>query len=145
MNSGTSVPHKSDSDFSADAEAWVQWAEQTYRGSHVLFNFGDPFLWFAAAFLGHQALEMFLKAALIRRGRRVAKGDIWGHNLLPFVRDLESAGIEFPMGITEDLDRFNAFFDELRYPHPAKKVLELGTMEGELLDSLVLVLRPLSK
>jgi HEPN domain-containing protein len=52
-------------------------------------------LWFPAAFLGHQALEMFLKAALIKRGRRVVKGDVWGHNLVDLGSDLAKAGVEY--------------------------------------------------
>jgi hypothetical protein len=88
---------------------------------------------------------MFLKAALIRRGRRIGKGDVWGHDLVVLGRELEEAGVTFPLGLPDDLRKFNDFFEELRYPHPAIKVQDLGSMEGELLDALVLVLRPLAE
>ncbi len=135
---------KAASDFSADAPTWLQWAEQTYAGAHVLFNQGNPFLWFPAAILGHQALEMFLKAALIKRGRRVIKRDVWGHNLVDLACELARTGVVFPFGLLRDLQKFNDFFEELRYPHPAIRVQELGAMEGELLDALALMLRRLA-
>jgi HEPN domain-containing protein len=141
----TPKPHTAVSDFSADAPTWLQWAEQTYAGAHILFNDGNPFLWFPAAFLGHQALEMFLKAALIKQGRRVIKGDVWGHNLVDLASELGKTGAVFPFGFLADLQRFNDCFDELRYPHPAIKVQELGAIEGELLDALVQILRPLAE
>jgi HEPN domain-containing protein len=137
--------HTPISDFSADALTWLQWAEQTYAGAHVLFNDGNPFLWFSAATLGHQALETFLKAALIKTGRRIDKSDVWGHDLVGLARELEMTGVAFPLRFLDDLQRFNDFFEELRYPHPAVKVQDLGAMEGELLDALVLTLRPLAK
>jgi HEPN domain-containing protein len=138
-------PHNPDSDFSAGADTWLQWAEQTYAGAHVLFNNGNPSLWFPAAFLGHQALEMFLKAALIKQGQRVAKGDAWGRSLVDFTSDLAKAGFNFPPGFVDDLQTFNDFFEKLRNPNPARKVQELGSMEGVLLDYLVKVLRPAIK
>jgi HEPN domain-containing protein len=138
-------PHTPDSDFPADAETWLQWAEQTYAGAHVLFNNGNPIVWFPAAILGHQALEMFLKAALIKQGRRVVNGDVWGHNLVDLASELANTGFNFPSGFVEDLQTFNDFFEELRYPHPARKVQELGSMEGVLLDYLVKGLRPAIK
>ncbi len=135
------VRHTPVSDFSADPVAWSQWAEQTYAGAHVLLNQGDPFLWFSAACLGQQALEMFLKAALIQTGRRVVKDDVWGHDLVALAHELEKTGVVFPMGLLDDLQKFNDLFQELRYPHPAIKVPDLSLMEGELLDALVLTLR----
>jgi HEPN domain-containing protein len=138
-------PANPDSAFSADAETWLQWAEQTYAGAHVLFNNGNPFLWFPAAFLGEQALEMFLKAALIKQGRQVFKGDGWGHNLADLASELAKTGFNFPPGFVDDLRTFNDFFEELRYPQPARKAQELGSMEGVLLDYLVKVLRPVIK
>jgi HEPN domain-containing protein len=137
--------HTSVSDFSWDAVTWLQWAKQTHAGAHVLFNEGNPFLWFPAAILGHQALEMFLKAALIKTGRRVEKSDVWGHNLVTLAHDLEKTGVALPLGLLDDLQKFNDFFDELRYPHPAIRVQDLSSLEGELLDSLVLRLRPFAE
>lgn len=134
-------PHRPDSDFSADVETWLQWAKQTHAGAYTLFNSGNPFLWFSAAFLGHQALEMFLKAALIKQGRRVDKEDVWGHNLVELATQLAQTGFDFPLGFDDDLQKFNDFFEELRYPHPARKVKELGSIEGDSLDYLVKVLK----
>ncbi len=76
-------------DYTSDAHSWHQWAEATYRAADVLFNHGDPFLWFGAAVLGHQSVEMFLKAILIGTGRRVIKGDVWGHDLLDLMKQVQ--------------------------------------------------------
>jgi len=138
-------PHTPDSDFSANAETWLQWAEQTYAGARVLFNNGNPFLWFPAAFLGHQALEKFLKAALVKQGRSAVKGDVWGHKLVDLASELTKTGFNFPLGFVDDLQTFSDFFEDLRNPHPAKKVQELGSMKGVLIDYLVKVLRPAIK
>jgi HEPN domain-containing protein len=134
-------PDKPDSDFSADAETWLQWAEQSHAGAHALFNNGNSSLWFPAAILGHQALEMFLKAALIKQGRGVVRGDAWGHNLVDLASELAKTGFHFPSGFVDDLKTFNEFFEELRNPHPARKVQELGSMEGVLLDYLAKILK----
>jgi hypothetical protein len=64
----------------------------------TLFDSGDPFLYFPAATLGHHALEMYLKSALIVNGmtvfdpRKVGSLDpsvnlaatdcAWGHDLV---------------------------------------------------------------
>jgi HEPN domain-containing protein len=138
-------PHPPHSNFSAEAETWLKWAEQTYAGAHLLFNYGNPFLLFSAALLGNQALEMFLKAALIKRGQHVVKRDIWGQSLVDLASELAKTGFNFPPGFVEDLRTFNGFFEELRDPHPARKVQEIGSMEGVLLDYLVKVLRPVIK
>jgi HEPN domain-containing protein len=133
------------SDFSADAETWLQWAEQSYAGAHLLFHNGNPILWFPAAFLGQQALEMFLKAALIKQDSRAAKADMRGHNLIDLASELAKTGFNFPAGFIEDLQTFNEFFEQLRFPNPARKVQELGPMEGVLLAYLVKILRPVIK
>jgi hypothetical protein len=81
-----------------DAPQWRDSGYHNYRASRVLFECGDPFLWFPAASLGHHALEMLLKAALIHEGmtmcdpRKVKDLDpalgltkddcIWGHALV---------------------------------------------------------------
>jgi HEPN domain-containing protein len=87
---------------------------------------------------------MFLKAALIKTGRRIDKADVWGHDLVALARELEKTGVTFPLGFLDDLQRFNDLFEELRYPHAAVKVQDLGSMEGKLLDALVLTLQPLA-
>src|SRR5713226_6005382 len=67
--------------FSSDSNTWLTWAEATYAGAQTLFRSDNALVWFPAAVLGHHALEMFLKAALIRKGHRVNEKDVWGHDL----------------------------------------------------------------
>jgi hypothetical protein len=54
-----------------DPTAWFQNAQNVRSASAELFRSGNPFKWFPAALLGHHALEMFLKAALIRQGHKI--------------------------------------------------------------------------
>jgi len=54
--------------YARDFKMWRDWAAIDYRAAQTLFETGDPFLWFPAATLGHYALEMYLKAALIANG-----------------------------------------------------------------------------
>jgi HEPN domain-containing protein len=126
--------------YSRDAETWLSWADCTHRGAEVLFNMGDPSLWFPAAILGHQALEMYLKAALIRTGRRVAPGNVWGHDLLELADMLASSVGPFPPTFRKQLKVFNDYFNELRYPQGLSNVKGLGEGEGLWLDSLVKML-----
>jgi hypothetical protein len=51
--------------YSRDWWLWRNWAAIDYRGCKILFQTGDPFLFFPAATLGHHAPEMYLKSALI--------------------------------------------------------------------------------
>jgi len=57
--------------YASDARAWREFADVNYAASVLLLTSDRPFLWFAAATLGHHALEMFLKAALICEGMTV--------------------------------------------------------------------------
>jgi len=58
-----------------------------FEAAVLLFNVNNPFLWFSAAILGHHALEMLLKSALIRAACPVREGGgpeddfVWGHDL----------------------------------------------------------------
>jgi HEPN domain-containing protein len=110
----------------------------------VLFTQGNPFLWFGAAVLGHQSVEMFLKAILIGRGHRVMKGDVWGHDLLDLMKQVEQSGIRLPPEFEEDFRVFNSFFNELRYPSALREVSGLGEEEALRLEHIVQVLRPLA-
>jgi len=92
-----------------------------------------------------EARREWKQAALIKTGRRVEKSDVWGHNLVTLAHDLEKTGVGLPLGLLDDLQKFNDFFDELRYPHPARRVQDLSSLEGELLDSLVLRLHPFAE
>ncbi len=62
--------------YAGDADTWLLWGDHTLAGAQALFRSENPFHWFSAAILGHQALEMYLKAALVRRGHQVAIGDV---------------------------------------------------------------------
>jgi HEPN domain-containing protein len=44
--------------------AWLDSADMTYCSSRYLFLSGNPYLWFDAAYLLHQALEKYAKALL---------------------------------------------------------------------------------
>ncbi len=63
-----------------DAEAWRRNAESTFDAATLLFSLNNPSVWFSAAMLGHHALEMLLKSALLREGCKIAKDDVWGHD-----------------------------------------------------------------
>jgi HEPN domain-containing protein len=129
-------------DYSSDSDTWLNWAEATYSGAQTLFLSDNALVWFPAAVLGHQALEMFLKAALIRRGHRVAKSDVWGHDLCALARQLENHGVSFTPEFIENLQKFTDYFNELRYPASLRNVMGLGQEHGLLLQILVKVLRP---
>jgi HEPN domain-containing protein len=119
-----------------DPTAWFQRAQGTLRASKMLFGLGDPLLFFPAALLGHDALEMFLKAALIRQGLKVdSSNGVWGHDLLELSKQFASIGkIQFPDHFFAVLKVFNDYFEELRYPQQLKNVEGLGQQEGEDLE-----------
>jgi hypothetical protein len=90
--------------YALDFSLWGDWAVINYSAAQRLFQTGDPFLWFPAATLGHHALEMYLKSALIANGMTVfdpnkvklletgvdlAAGDCaWGHGLVQLAAQL---------------------------------------------------------
>jgi hypothetical protein len=57
--------------FARDARAWKECAEINYIASGHLFSSSNLFVYVTAATLGHHALEMYLKAALICEGMTV--------------------------------------------------------------------------
>jgi hypothetical protein len=101
--------------YARDFGLWRDWAAINYAAAKTLFATGDPFLFFPAATLGHHALEMYLKSAMIANGLTVfnqrelksldagvnlAEADCaWGHNLVK---------------LAETLSQRNAAFDPLR-------------------------------
>jgi hypothetical protein len=84
--------------YAKDARAWQDCAKINYTASAHLFGSCSLFLYFTAATLGHHALEMYLKSALICEGMTVFNPVIlksldpgleltrsdcaWGHNLV---------------------------------------------------------------
>jgi len=102
-------------------------------------------VWFPAAVLGHHALEMFLKAALIRKGHRVNEKDVWGHDLRKLAKKLNKHCLACAPEFLKELQKFTDIFNELRYPAELRKVEGVGHEESVLLENLVQVLRPLAK
>jgi hypothetical protein len=102
--------------YACDARAWRDFAKVAYTGSVHLFGSGNLFLIFPAATLGHHALEMYLKAALIAEGAIVfdprklkhleasvkleAKDCTWDHNLVGLARQLARKRPDFDLGAT---------------------------------------------
>jgi HEPN domain-containing protein len=130
--------------YARDAEAWRKEAEATFDASTLLFCQNFPF-WFSASILGHHALEMLLKSALIRAGYTIANrkqedGYVWGHDLGGLATLLASKYPEFSPNLTQ-LARFDAF-QELRYPQVSPHVEYLGPGKNEamcladLMDSI---------
>jgi HEPN domain-containing protein len=105
--------------YARDFALWRDWAAINYRAAKVLFETGDPFLLFPAATLGHHALEMYLKSALITTGmtvfdpKRVQSLDprtdlgpddcVWGHELMKLAIVLEKRRPEFRLSKQMDL------------------------------------------
>lgn len=128
-----------------DPSVWLQKAHDTRRAAKLLFAQGDAFVWFPAALLGHHALEMLLKAALIRKGCKIRKSDAWGHDLISLARKLVAewkGKADFPDYFFEVLRVFNDYFYELRYPQELEKVTELGKKQVEQLEEAIKYLLP---
>lgn len=96
--------------YARDFAIWRDWAAINHSAAKVLFATEDPFLLFPAATLGHHALEMFLKSALIANGLTVVdpkvfrrlehtnlrKNDCaWGHGLVKLAGMLAERRPEF--------------------------------------------------
>jgi HEPN domain-containing protein len=122
--------------------AWLQLADNSLRGARLLHKEGDAFLWFPAALLGHHALEMFLKAALIRLGAKVEPNGAWGHDLVKLATSLDTGATPASPRFWETLKIFSNYFEELRYPQQPKEVRRLGEEEFDRLAEAVKFLRP---
>jgi len=107
----------------ARIESALEYVNEHYSNNHkagqvcprlcVLFQTKDPFLYFPAATLGHHALEMYLKSALIANGMTVfdpkkvklldvaitlAEGDCaWGHGLIKLAEQLAKRSPDFDL------------------------------------------------
>lgn len=102
--------------YARDARAWRDFAKVAYTGSGHLFGSGNLFLVFPAATLGHHALEMYLKAALITEGLTIfdpwkleyldaslkleAKDCAWDHKLVRLARQLAEKRPDFDLKAT---------------------------------------------
>jgi hypothetical protein len=152
-----------------DCVAWCIYAEMDYRVARTLFNSGDAMLYFAAMTIGHHAVELYLKGALIKLGMKACdpkkatafgiqtKDCVWGHGLydlgvvlatrspaftLSVAIDVSGLPVvDAPTTIGEGLRFFDPYFSELRYP---QKITRGGVSKdhGIILDAIVKELRP---
>jgi hypothetical protein len=99
--------------YARNARAWKHSADIDYRAATLLFETRDLLLIFCAATLGHHALEMYLKAALICEGLTVFnprdiklldpavtlhKADCaWDHDLVALARQLAAKRPDFDL------------------------------------------------
>jgi hypothetical protein len=90
--------------YAQGARSWRDFAKMNHVSADQLFASGNPFMYLVAATLGHHALEMYLKAALINEGMTVfnprelkdldpsvglkAEDCVWGHTLVPLAEKL---------------------------------------------------------
>jgi hypothetical protein len=84
-------------EYSKDAKTWRIAGEFTYSAAVELFRSENAAVWFGACLLGHHALEVFLKSALIHAGHRVSTADVWGHELVSLSELLSKGQAVFPI------------------------------------------------
>jgi HEPN domain-containing protein len=127
---------------SNDSKLWRLNAEYTLNAATYLFTHHDETVAaFPASLLGHHALEMLIKSALIEAGIIIDKvtdkngklknGYAWGHNLRELSQKLAEKSEDFkpvlqqelhrvcddsPKHADSHLDTFDAYFKEFRYP-----------------------------
>jgi hypothetical protein len=105
--------------YARDARTWRQYADFYHKAADLLFNTRNPFDSLVAATLGHNVLEMYLKAALICEGmvvfnrRDVGKLDTsvrpavsdcaWGHKLVCLATLLSSRNRGFDLSDTMNI------------------------------------------
>ena len=97
--------------YARDYREWRNAAAINYAASKALFETKDPFMFFPAATLGHHALEMYLKSALIVHRMAIfnpkdlprldpsigLKRDdcAWGHDLVKLAKRLAERNRDF--------------------------------------------------
>lgn len=105
--------------YARDPRAWQDCAKINYTASAHLFASNNLFLYFTAATLGHHALEMYLKAALICEGMTVFNPVIlksldpgleltrsncaWGHCLVELAERLAEKRSDFNLDAEMDI------------------------------------------
>jgi len=108
--------------YAKDARAWSDWSRINYTASLELFKSDNLVLWFPAAVLGHHALEMYLKTALICEGMTrfdpklipkldptigLTKADCaWGHELVKLAEQLSYKRDDFDLATPLNLPPF---------------------------------------
>lgn len=105
--------------YARDARAWRDWAKVNHSASAHLFSSGNPLLYLPAATLGHHALEVYLKSALICEGKTVFNPIIlksldpgitlkrsdcaWGHCLVDLAEQLAGKRSDFNFNAEMDI------------------------------------------
>ncbi len=115
---------------------WLEAADLTYCSARLIFLKRNPFLWFDAAYLLHQALEKYGKALLSSKG--VAR---LGHDLSTLSREIAE---HFPEIDTAKVQSFISSLDHLqtlRYPDMQFSGEGLGQEELQDADLIVRLLR----
>lgn len=154
--------------YARDAETWLTYGKVIYSAARVLFDgaHASPDLYFSAATLGHNSLEVLMKGILIQEGMvsfdpRLIKrltgaalqqqDCIWGHSLIKLAEELDQrTGLDLdeqmkyhdilrpsPFTVRQALELFDPFFEELRYPHALELVKDFGGGDECILDELV--------
>lgn len=126
-----------------DPDTWCAHGEVFGKAAAALFSERNPFFCFPAALVGHQALEMLLKAALLRRGLKI--GEIWGHDLVELANRLASNGAHLHDEVIDVAKTFNTYFEELRYPREPQNVGHLGKADGERLKDAISYVLPYAR
>lgn len=102
-----------------DVRTWREFAEINHTAATKLFADLSPFMYFPAAILGHHALEMYLKAALVKLGMAVFNPQliikldpgvtltvaecVWGHKLVDLAERIATRSPLFDLNITIDI------------------------------------------
>jgi hypothetical protein len=123
--------------YARDFRLWRDWAAINYAAATKLFETDDAFLLFPAATLGHHALEMYLKSALIANGMTVfdptkikllepeinltAGSCAWGHGLVELAQQLEKLSPNF--NLSKDMDFVG--YVTLKEPMTVKEGLQI--------------------
>jgi hypothetical protein len=108
--------------YARDSREWRNAAAINYSASRALFATDDPFMLFPAVTLGHHALEMYLKCAMIVSGMTVFNpNDIskldagivlkpencaWGHKLVALAKRLAERNPNFDLEVVLEFPRY---------------------------------------
>ena len=107
--------------YARDARAWRDGGKNNHAAAVALFETGNVLLYLPAATLGHHALEMYLKSALISEGMTVFNPVIlkslelgtalrrsdcaWGHCLVELARQLSGRRPDFYLSAEMNLSK----------------------------------------
>ena len=129
-----------------DARSWLNYGDRSYLATRLL--------WFVGFRLdvpvqAHRTIELYLKALLVSFGRRIVRGNVWGHDLGVLYAECVAG---YPAFANPDVERrlrfLNRYFEYVRYPSepgsPEDGSLVWFSFEAnvEILDQLVAYVRP---